>query len=170
MDMEWLTDNAFRFTRPFTINKLSWHGEQDCIQITNDLMESLKCQGIELHYEVQLDKDKNECVIRLDCHAFPYGKFKNAKNYELALKEYYSDAVAASILEKRKKLKAKFLSFNDSKKKDFEYGKNNNQDYLRLVYKTIPYATNEIMLVEIYRFIVDTYPELIDILKSIDLL
>lgn len=170
MNIDNLCFNQFTISAPFDISAKIWHGEQNCVQITNPLFESLKAQGLEFHYEVQIDKNLKNMQIRLDCHAFPYNEFVNKKgsDYILALKAYYSDNQAKKIEDFRDKLKKAYLS---KTVEGYEFGKYNVRNSLWLVYKNYPIIIEEEkILAEMYSFIADTYPDFVATAKSIGLL
>lgn len=172
MNIDNLCFNQFTISAPFDISAKSWHGEQNCVQITNPLFESLKAQGLEFHYEVQIDEKSDIMQIRLDCHAFPYNEFSNNKgsDYILALKSFYSEKQANKIADFRDKLKNAYLSKAKSPE-GYEYGKYNVKNSLWLVYKNYSIVKEEeTLLAEIYLFIADTYPDFIATAKSINLL
>lgn len=168
MTIKNLIEQSFTASSPFIISKTAWQEESDCFQLCNKTLEKLKEKGIELHYEVLLGKETGKNVIRLDCHVFPYWRFKNAEGFEKAVKKYYSDSVAKTILEIREKLKEIYIGFSKTKSDGYDYGIKSTEDYLWLVLKDLAITNNEEeLLSEIYRFIADTYPDLIKVLKNI---
>ena len=171
MTIKNLIEQSFTASSPFIISKTAWQEESDCFQLCNKTLEKLKEKGIELHYEVLLGKETGKNVIRLDCHVFPYWRFKNAESFEKAVKEYYSDSVAKTILETREKLKEIYIGFSKTKSDGYDYGIKSTEDYLWLVRKNLKATDNEKeLLAEVYQFIADTYPDLIQSLQKIGVL
>ena len=169
MKLEELVFNNFNVTAPFDIERNN-HQYQDnyAVQYVNSVLEAYKKYGIELHYEVHVNSENGEVTIRLDCHTFPYAELKSAEDYKLALKARYSNNFADKITELRDKLKETYINIGKAAKDGYYYGKRNREEHLWLVYKTYNNIADEMQLLcEVYRFIADTYGELLDVLNSI---
>lgn len=173
MKIDYLFNQDFAATQPFGFYDPNKRKNVTCVQYRNELFESLKQRGLDIHYEIQQNQDET-VDIYLDCHAFPYGNFKNNKGeaYANALKTYYSEQKANEILEYRDKLKDLYLAIGKTNKtKYYYYGQRNINEYLRLVSnEKINITSEEQLLTEVYKFIANTYVELIDNLKKVNLI
>ncbi len=169
MNLQELVFNNFSFTAPFDINHNNYqYHDNSAVQYTNPVLEAYKKYGIELHYEVQVNSSNGEVTIRLDCHTFPYAEFKNADDYEKALKQRYSNNFADKIMDLRDKLKDLYINIGKTSQDNYYYGKRNREDHLWLVYKIYNNITDETQLMcEIYRFIADTYCDLLNNLSRL---
>ena len=170
MDIQDLIQNCFLAGDPFVVVENVHQEESDSFQLCNKKLEKLKEQGFELHYEVQFSKKSDKTSIRLDGHVFPYWKFKNKKtahDYKEAVKKHYSEASAEEILRKRKALKDIFLGFAKTKDNGYNYGKNSVTKHLWLVCKDLEANDPAALLAEVYRFIADTYPDLVAALEKL---
>lgn len=174
MDINYLFSNQFRVSENFSMFSTMQRNQVNCFQIHNQLFDDVKSQGLELHYEVQINDD-DMVDFYLDCHVYPYHEFKNngGDNFAIALKKYYSEEKADKILKLREDLKKIYLDLGKTKDKDnkYSYGAYNTKNYLRLVSCEGQKIENEVqLLAEIYKFIGDTYPQLIEALQQANII
>ncbi len=173
MKINYVYSNQFSTSTEFDIEKQTWHDDLQAIQISNEFLDSLKKQGLDIHYELQYEEKTNTYIIYLDCHTFPYANFKNNRgnNYVVAIKKYYSEEMANKILNIRNELKQRYLAMVPEKnQEEYYFGEKKVENYLRLVYTTINVVSNEELLAETYKFIANTYPQLIKTLKEINVI
>lgn len=173
MKINYVYSNQFSTSTEFDIEKQTWHDDLQAIQISNEFLDSLKKQGLDIDYELQYEEKTNTYIIYLDCHTFPYANFKNNRgnNYVVAIKKYYSEEMANKILNIRNELKQRYLAMVPEKnQEEYYFGEKKVENYLRLVYTTINVVSNEELLAETYKFIANTYPQLIKTLKEINVI
>lgn len=134
-----------------------------CCVIYNEKLLSFCNHGIDIHYELQTEGDKK--IIRLDCHAFPYYKFKNTKDndeYKNALCRYYRENIADNIINIRRKLKNDFSPTVSNS--TIIANRHKLDNFTCLVYEDISNSND--VDESIIKFIENTYDKLIYFLEN----
>ncbi len=137
--------------------------------ISNNTLEWYKTKGLDIHYELQKN-NRGALYMRLDCHIFPYWTIKGRsdKNYLESVYKYYSEVQTKRILDYRKKIFDKYYKKKEDSRIDYPQRKGIR--YLWLAKYIIPSdCTREQLQAEVWKFIAQTYPQLIQILKCIDI-
>ncbi len=109
---------------------------------------------------------RNDNLIRLCYHAFPYSQFKGGDYKEKLLAKYSKDTVE-KILAFREAMRKEYIAMGKSPKEGFEYFKNNIDDYLGLIWTRLPKSMSEEgIMAKVAWFISETYETLVKYIEQ----
>ena len=165
MNMNDISENWFWATGVFDINN-SNIGSTGAIQFRSTYLEYLKEKGIEIHYELHFTEGRDDNLIRLCCHVFPYCQFKGG-DYKQKLLAKYSQDTVDKILAFREAMRKAYIAMGKSPKEGLEYGKYNTEDYLGLVSTKLPQTMSEqSVMAKVAWFISETYETLVKYIEQ----
>ena len=161
MNLNEISENWFRATGMFDINN-SNIGTTNAIQFRSTYLEYLKENVIEIHYELHFTEGRDDNLIRICCHAFPYSQFKGGDFKEKLLAKYSKDTVDR-ILAFREALRKEYIAMGKTPKAGLEYYKYNKDDNLGLILTKLPKAmSEESIMAKVSWFISETYETLVE--------
>ncbi len=171
MNIQDFIDDIFFAKGEFAIQNRN--GGTKGVGISNNTLEWCKTKGLDIHYELQKD-NKGQMYIRLDCHIFPYWETRrnNNEDYQNAVYEYYAKERADNIFKMRKEIwtsiKSAYRKFDET---FIILPKKFALRYIWLLKRFIPGdCTKEQLQAEVWGFIAQTYPTLIQTLRGMGII